>query len=68
MADRRRAVSIPGPTQAKARRIRSELASDLTSAFKLMEQDVGVLVRKASRDGWTVEQLMLEIDELLGGL
>jgi len=44
-----------------AKLIQSEMATDLTLAFKLLGADAMELVSKAEKDGWTIQHLENEL-------
>jgi hypothetical protein len=65
--DRRRSIGVPGTTQARARELRRELATDMTAAFRVMRADVEAMMRRAAREEWTIDKMLEEIDGILGG-
>lgn len=43
----------------------SDLKKDLTALFNLMEEDIMSLVKEGVKEGWTPEQLIQKIEELI---
>jgi hypothetical protein len=56
-----KANKIPSPLFA---RLQKEFGKDLKQAFELMQDDTLKIVEEAGEKGWTVEQMMAEIDRM----
>jgi len=47
--------------------LKSPIANDLIAYFGLLEKDMENLFEKAVEENWTIDELILKIDELIDG-
>jgi len=60
-----REEAIPKTTIEEFRSMASPMAMDFKALFTLMRDDVLSLVRKAQKEGWNIDELITNIEELL---
>jgi len=52
-------------TQSQYDNVSHDLVLDLTAVFKVMEDDIKDLTKKAIKENWTPERLITEIEAII---
>lgn len=52
-------------TEKEFNTMSSEIKSDLTSLFNIIEDDLNELLVQAEEEGWTPDQFIMEVENLL---
>lgn len=62
-------TDLPAPKlpESEISALEKPLVNDLLAFYKLLEESAGRLFDKAASEGWTPEQLIMELDRLIDG-
>lgn len=52
-------------TERQFNNLSSNMVKDLTALFNLMEDDINKLIEQSVKEGWTPEQLIQKIEDLI---